>query len=242
MATTTGDRRADPLGRAAHFRLLPAAERRRLLGRCRERALRRGEVLFAEGAACRGLFVLVDGQVELRQVSPSGREQVLHSEGPGATLGEAPLFDREGYVASAVATAPTRVLFVPRAEVVALFPRHPAVALSLLATLARRVRHFAELAGSLTFRPVPERIARHIVSAAGGPGRRIPAGLAVDLALTQEQLAARVGTVRELVARALSQLEKSGVIARERSRIVIRDPARLLRLARGDGDPPDRVT
>jgi CRP/FNR family transcriptional regulator len=184
----------------------------------------------------------VEGQVELRQVSPRGREQVLHSEGPGATLGEAPLFDREGYVASAVATEPTRVLFVPRAEVVALFRRHPAVALSLLATLARRVRRFAELAGSLTFRPVPERLARYIVTAAGGPGRRISAGLTVDLALTQEQLAARVGTVRELVARALSQLEKTGVIARERSRIVIRDPAGLIRLARGGGDPADGVT
>lgn len=241
MATRAGGRRADPFGRAVHFRLLPAAERRRLLGRCRERVLAPREVLFTEGAPCHGLFVLVEGRVELRQVSPRGREQVLHSEGPGATLGEAPLFDREGYVASAVATVPTRVLFVPRAEVVALFRRHPAVALSLLETLARRVRRFAELAGSLTFRPVPERIALHIVTAAGGPARRIPAGLAVDLALTQEQLAAHVGTVRELVARALAQLEKSGVIARDRSRIVIRDPSRLLRLARGGGEPPGGV-
>jgi CRP/FNR family transcriptional regulator len=162
---------------------------------------------------------------------------VLHSEGPGATLGEAPLFDRGGYVASAVATAPTRALFVPGAAVIALFRRYPEVALSLLETMARRVRHFAELAGSLTFRPVHERLAHYIVRAAGGPGRRVPAGLTVDLALTQEQLAARVGTVRELVARAFSQLERSGVIARDRSRVTIRDPVRLARLARGAGDP-----
>jgi len=194
-------------------------------------------VLFAEGEPCRGLYVLVEGQVELRQVSPRGREQVLHSEGPGATLGEAPLFDRGGYVASAVATAPTRALFVPGAAVIALFRRYPEVALSLLETMARRVRHFAELAGSLTFRPVHERLAHYIVGAAGGPGRRIPAGLTVDLALTQEQLAARVGTVRELVARAFSQLERSGVIARDRSRVTILDPVRLARLARGAGDP-----
>lgn len=226
--------RADPLGRASHFRLLPAAERRRLLGRCRERTLKAGETLFAEGEPCRGLHVLVEGRVELRQVSPRGREQVLHVEGPGATLGEAPLFDREGYVASAVAAAPSRVLFVPRAAVIALFRRHPAVALSLLETMARRVRRFAELAGSLTFRPVHERLARYIASAAGSPDRPVAPGLAVDLALTQEQLAARLGTVRELVSRALSQLEESGVIARARSRVVIRDPARLAALARGD--------
>jgi CRP/FNR family transcriptional regulator len=194
-------------------------------------------VLFAEGEPCRGLYILVEGRVELRQVSPRGREQVLHTEGPGATLGEAPLFDRGGYVASAVAAAPTRALFVPRAEVIALLRRHPAVALSLLTTMARRVRRFAELAGNLTFRPVQERLAHYIASAAGEAGRPAPAGLTVDLALTQEQLAARVGTVRELVARAFSQLEKSGVIARDRSRVTIRDPARLARLARGAEDP-----
>jgi len=229
--------RGDLLARAAHFHLLPVAARRRLLARCRERVLEAGDVLFAEGEACRGLHVLVEGRVELRQVSSRGREQVLHSEGPGATLGEAPLFDGGGYVASAVATAATRVLFVPRAEVIALFRSHPAVALSLLETLARRVRRFAELAGSLTLRPVPERLARYLATAAAEQGRQTPRGLTVDLALTQERLAARIGTVRELVARALAQLQKSGVITRDRSRITVRDPARLARLARGgDGD------
>jgi CRP-like cAMP-binding protein len=237
VAGRDGRRRGDPLGRAAHFRLLPAAERRRLLGRGTECVLKGGEALFAAGEPCRGLYVLLEGRVELRQVSPRGREQVLHSEGPGATLGEAPLFDRGGYVASAVAIAPTRALFIPRAEVIALFRRYPAVALSLLATLARRVRHFAELAGSLTFRPVHERLAHYIATAAGEPERRVPAGLTVDLGLTQEQLAAHVGTVRELVARAFSQLEKTGVIARDRSRITIRDPVRLARLARGAEEP-----
>ena len=213
------------------------AERRRLLTRCQERVLREGDELFAAGAPCRGLYILVEGRVELRQVSPRGREQVLHAEGPGATLGEAPLFDGGGYVASAVTVAPTRVLFVPRAAVIALFRKHPAVALSLLETLARRVRRFAELAENLTFRPVHERLARYIVTAAGEPGRPVPAGTSVDLALTQEQLAAHVGTVRELVARAFSQLQERGVITRDRSRVSIRDPRRLAALARGDDDP-----
>jgi len=52
--------------------------------------------------------------------------------------------------------------------------------------------------------------------------------------LTQSQLAARLGTVRELVARAFSQLENAGLISRDRSRVVIRDPARLAALARGE--------
>ncbi len=233
MAGPRGGLPVDPLGRAAHFRLLPLAERRRLLRRCTERALKAGGVLFAEGEPCRGLYILVEGRVELRQLSPRGREQVLHTEGPGATLGEAPLFDHGGYVASAVAVVPTRALFVPRAEVIALLPRHSAVAVSLLETMARRVRRFADMAGSLTFHPVQERLAHYIATAAGESGRPVAAGMLVDLALTQEQLAARLGTVRELVARAFSQLEERGVITRKRARIVIRAPERLAALARG---------
>jgi CRP/FNR family transcriptional regulator len=81
-ATSRGGPPGDPLGRTAHFRLLPPAERRQLLGRCTERVLKVGEVLFAEGEPCRGLYILVEGRVELRQLSPRGREQVLHTEGP----------------------------------------------------------------------------------------------------------------------------------------------------------------
>ena len=102
------------LARVGYFRSLPAAELRHLASRCAARMLRPGQLLFEEGAPCHGLFIIADGAIEVRQISLRGREQVFHSEGPGATLGEAPLFDRGAYIASAVAIAPTRALFVPR--------------------------------------------------------------------------------------------------------------------------------
>ena len=77
------------LRRVAHFRKLPTVELERLARRCRPRALRRGEHAFEAGEACPGLLVIADGTIEMRQVSPRGREQVLHAEGAGATLGEA---------------------------------------------------------------------------------------------------------------------------------------------------------
>jgi len=153
------------------------------------------------------------------------------ARGPGATLGEAPLFDRGGYIASAVAIAPTQALFLPRADVLDLCRRRPAVALAILEVMAQRVRRFASLVSDLAFRPIPERLARYIDDAA--VSHPVAAGTELDLRLTQAQLAARLGTVRELVARALAQLEESGVIARKRGRIVIRNPTRLAALARG---------
>jgi CRP/FNR family transcriptional regulator len=217
-------------------------ELRRLAARCKVRSLGAGEVLFEEGDPCRGLFIVADGLVEVRQISLRGREQVFHTEGPGATLGEGPLFDGGGYIASAVALAPTRVLFLGRADLVRLCQQRPAVALAILKTMARRVRHFANIVSDLAFRPVTERLARHLDASFA---ERVKPGISLDLQLTQAQLAARLGTVRELVARAFSELEKAGIIARERSRITICDPARLAALARGDQEAAhgtDRVT
>ena len=225
--------KVEVLRRVPYFASLPAAELRRLAARCTARSVGAGESLFEEGDPCRGLVLVADGLVEIRQISLRGREQVFHTEGPGATLGEGPLFDGGGYIASAVALAPTRVLLLPRAEVLRLCQRRPAVALTMLKTMARRVRHFAGIVGDLAFRPVTERLARHLDTAAGGP---IEPGARVDVTLTHAQLAARLGTVRELVARAFADLESRGIISRDRSRVIIRDPARLAALARGDED------
>jgi CRP/FNR family transcriptional regulator len=222
------------LTRVRCFRSLPAPELRHLASRCVPQLLRPGQLLFEEGAPCRGLFIIADGAIEVRQVSLRGREQVFHGEGPGATLGEAPLFDRGPYIASAVAIAPTRVLFLPRPDVLDLCRRRPTVALAILEGMAQRVRRFAGIVSDLAFRPIPERLARYIGDAVAS--RPVTAGTELDLKLTQAQLAARLGTVRELVARALSQLEESGVIRRRRGRIVIRDPTRLAALARGGPD------
>ena len=102
--------------------------------------------------------------------------------------------------------------------------------------LARRVRRVATLAADLAFREVTERVARHLEAAAKAAGRPLATGTTFELALTQEQVATRLGTVRELVARALAQLRRSGVIAQRGRRVTILDPAQLATCARGRRD------
>jgi len=99
----------------------------------------------------------------------------------------------------------------------------------MLEALSRRLRGFAGIVTDLAFRPVVERVARYLTALSARRRYR-----EIDLPLTQAQLAARLGTVRELVARALAELQRNGVIARTQSTIVIRDPTRLAALARGE--------
>jgi CRP-like cAMP-binding protein len=234
--TASPDIVSDVLVRVPYFQSLSPMELRDLAGQGTMRTIGRGGRVFTEGEPCHGLFVIVEGTVDVRQTSDSGREQSLHSEGPGAALGEVPLFDGGGYLASAVAVTPARLLMLPRAALLALCQQRPVVALALLEALARRVRRVATLAADLAFQEVTERVARYLDAMARADGRRLVPGATFELALTQEQLAARLGTVRELVARALAQLRKRRVIAQHGRRVTILDPARLARRARGRGD------
>src|SRR5262249_27940771 len=133
------------LARVPYFETLAARELAALAAQCAVRTLRPGQMLFEEGQPARRLFIVAEGAIEVRQVSFHGREQVFHTEGPGATLGEAPLLDGAGYIASAVSREASRALFLPRADLFRLCQRRPAVALAIAVTLARRLRRFADL-------------------------------------------------------------------------------------------------
>jgi CRP-like cAMP-binding protein len=178
-------------------------------------------VAFAEGDEPEGVFLIIQGRIKLVRSSEEGREQVLHEEGPEATLAEVPVFDGAGYVASAVAVEDSVLFFVPRGPLLRTLDRVPGSALEVIQVLAARVRKLAAVIEDLSLRDVLERTAGYLLrqSRAGGD--------AVELPATREQLAAHLGTVREQVSRALSQLKASGTIEVDGRRVRVIDRARL---------------
>jgi CRP/FNR family transcriptional regulator len=209
-----------------YLKPLPRDEVRRLAERCVVRDVRRGAHVFEEGAPADGLFVVMQGSVRLVRRSRGGREQVLHVEGPGATLGEIPLLDGGGYVATAVAATPARLLFVPRAAVLEACRRHPDVALGIIRVLARRVRAFAGLVEDLSLKDLTARMAGFLLAES-----RAARMTTFDLPGTRDDVATRLGTVRELVSRALARLRTDGVVRVAGRRITILDTRRLAELA-----------
>jgi hypothetical protein len=83
----------------------------------------RGELLFSEGDACRGLFIVGKGKIRIFKLSPSGREQTLAMEGPGSSFAELPVFDGGNYPASAAASEDAEVLFISRKDFQGFLPR-----------------------------------------------------------------------------------------------------------------------
>jgi CRP-like cAMP-binding protein len=210
------------LRRVPYLAGLPDADLARLADACALRDVPAGAAIFEEGAPPTGIFLVVAGRVRVVRRSSRGREQVLHEDGPGATLGEVPVFDGEGYVGAAIAADPCTVLFVPRAPLLAHIEHAPAAAREVIAVLSRRVRRFAGLVADLSLRGATERVAAHVLREAERTGDDT-----VWLAQTRAQLAAHLGTVREEVSRALSELRDRGILEVEGRRIRICDRRRL---------------
>jgi CRP/FNR family transcriptional regulator len=215
------------LGRTALFKELDERTLRALAARAVERRFKKDELLFVAGEEARGLFVVVEGAVRAFRESADGREQVIHVERAGATVAEVPVFDDGAFPSTAAAETDSILLFIDKRDVRQLCLEHPQIALAALKVLAGRLRRCAELVETLSLREVGQRLARLLLAEARATGERTGEGLAVTLSLTNQQIAARVGSVREVVSRALARLQQDKLIALEGRRLTIPDEAAL---------------
>jgi CRP/FNR family transcriptional regulator len=200
------------LRRTILFGELSEAELQALAERAVERHLARGEVLFVAGDEAAGLFVIAAGSLRAYREGLDGREQVIHVERAGATIAELPVFDDRPYPSTVAAEEETLVLFIDKRDVKRLCVEHPNIALAALKLLAGRLRRCAELVEALSLREVDQRLAYWLLSAARVRGTQVNECLQFTLHLTNQQIAARIGSVREVVSRAFTRLQNNGLI------------------------------
>lgn len=192
-----------------------------------ERRFQKDEVLFVAGEEARGLYVIVEGAVRAFRGSLDGREQVIHVERAGATIAEVPVFDDGTYPSTAAAEEDTTVLFIAKRDVQHLCLEHPKITLAALKVLAGRLRRCAELVEALSLREVGQRLARFLLAEARRSGAPTENGISINLSQTNQQIAARIGSVREVVSRAFTRLHHDGLIIVEGRRAIIPDEAAL---------------
>lgn len=196
-----------------------AALRRRVSGKTYDR----GELLFNEGDPCRGLYIVGRGKVRIFKLSASGREQILSVEGPGNSFAELPVFDGGNYPASAAASEESELLFISRKDFQEFCREHPEVGLKVIAVVGSRLRRLVGIIEDLSFTTVRQRLIALIVRLAQASSTRTSDGVHVELNKTQQDLAAELGTVRELVSRNLGRLQAEGYLDVNGRNIVIKD-------------------
>ena len=175
----------------------------------------KGEQIFAEGEPCQGLYIVHTGQARVYKLSAEGREQVLRIFNAGQSFNEVAVFDGGANPAHADAVTPVVLWIIPRDLIFELVRARSEMASAIIQNLGAQLRHLVSLVEDLSLRNVSARLARLLLDvAAGGPNTP---------KLTQQEMASRLGTVREMVARALKQLEARGLIEMRSGRIVIVD-------------------
>lgn len=184
-----------------------------------------GEVVFLEGETASGLYVLQRGWLKAVKTSPEGREQVLRFIGPGETFNETGVFARRPNPASAIALEEAGVWLLRRDSILRLLRERPDFAERVLENMAGRVADLVALVADLSLRSVTSRLARLLLDEATGDALHRPRWY------TQTELASRLGTVTDVIQRAMRGLEAEGVIAVERHLIRICDRAALEKLA-----------
>ncbi|HET8924658.1 MAG TPA: Crp/Fnr family transcriptional regulator [Candidatus Acidoferrum sp.] len=211
------------LRKTALFASLTDAEMRALAGRTSRKRFQRDEQLFAEGDPCTGLFLVATGKVRIFKLSPAGREQILAVEGPGSSFAELPVFDGGNYPAAASALEDTEVLFISRKDFQNFCREHPDVALKVIAVVGSRLRRLVGIIEELSFTTVRQRLIALILRLAQASGTPSKEGIRVELTKSHQDLAAELGTVRELVSRNLGRLQAEGFLDVEGRKIVVKD-------------------
>lgn len=230
----TLQQRLDALARTELFSAVTEEARRELATAAQERHLVRGEVLFCAGEKAAGLFVVVSGTLRAYRQTREGREQTMHVEGPGATLAEVPVFDGGPYPSTVQAEEDSLVLLVPRRTIQHVLTRNPEAALAALNLLARRLRKVSGLAERLALNDVAQRLAAMLAEEAMNNAGELKDGISFCLPLGHQSIAARLGSVREVITRQLHRLTDEGVISIRDHKIVVLDAAALRARAKLD--------
>lgn len=184
------------------------------------------EAVFWEGEPSKGLYIIKKGSVKLFKTSPQGRELVINVITEGDSFNEVPVFDNRGNPVSVATLEDSYIWIVDVDAIQNAMQEHPEVAQTIILNLSQKLRMLVGMVEELSFYQVTTRLARLISNLppeqlVGNTSQRI----------TQDDLAARVGTVREVVARSLRKLERSGAIEVSRQKIEIIRQDRLMEWA-----------
>lgn len=199
------------------FVSLPEEERERLAAHARVLPFSQGATLFREGEAATDPMLLLTGMVKLCRHSSQGKECVLHLVRPGRLLDAGVLFYEESLPITAIAVQSGSALRLERRALIETLGREAELGMALLAAMSLRQRLFInKIAGSQGRISVSGRVAAWLLHRA-----KMEKSASLSMGVTQETLARQMGISRESLSRELSALAASGLIDRNRRRIIL---------------------
>lgn len=183
----------------------------------------KGELVFQQGSAATGFFILKTGRIKAFKLSFQGKEQILHLLHAGDHFAEVPALDGKDFPASAAALEASEIIFFPRHAFLDLLRQYPDIAIKMLTSLSQHARHLSQLIEELSFKEVPQRLATYLLNLSD----RTRSTHIIELDLSKSQLAAALGTIPATLSRAFYRLSHDGIIEVHEAQITVLDRDRL---------------
>ena len=215
------------LARVKLFADLAAEDLVALAADLQRRRYGKGQFIFQQGDPGLCLYLVESGKVKIASFSSEGKGLVLNLLGPGNFFGELALLDGEPRSADAVAQEPCQLLLLQRDDFMHFLEARPHVAIKLLATVSRRLRHTTQQAEDIIFFDLPARLARVLLELAEAERTSTEGEWVIASRPTQAELAEMVGATRESINKWLGVFEDQGLLRRERNQLVILQPEAL---------------
>jgi CRP-like cAMP-binding protein len=188
--------------------------------------------IFQQGEHSRNVMAVAHGYVKLSAVTRNGREVVLDLAGPGSVFGELAVLNGWPRTATATALAECVLLSIDGAAFSHALGRTPAAMLELVRLLSRRLRKTTEQMTDVIDMPASARIAKALLQLAALHSKPVPGGLQIELALSQRELGAMTGSIREIINRHLRNWRDAGWLRLSDRSIVLTDVQALRALLR----------
>lgn len=176
-----------------------------------------GQVVFLEGEQEVALYIVQQGWLKAVKISPDGREQVLHFIGPGEAFNAIGVFVEAANPATVIALEPTTAWVIQKNVMLKLLDDYPELARVVIRRLAGRVQQLIAMVEDLSLRTIEARLARYLIEQSTAEQLHRPRWA------TQAEMANRLGTVPDVLNRALRSLAKENLIQVERHQIQILD-------------------
>jgi CRP-like cAMP-binding protein len=216
---------ASVLSGTALFAALKSDALEALAGKSLLRSYRRGQHIFIQGDPSDALYILVEGRVKVVAGSEDGDEVLFATLSPPDVFGELAALDGGPRSATVEALETVRAVAVPRSALLDALQGSPAVADALLVALGQVVRRTSEQIADLVFLDLPGRVAKLIGSLAGS----LEPGAALDLNLTQRDIAGLVGGSRQSVNQILHSFVRLGYLQIDGRQVIVVRPDALRR-------------
>jgi CRP-like cAMP-binding protein len=181
-----------------------------------------GQVIYVEGEPAESIYILESGWVKATRMTRDGREQAMMFLRSVDVFGDIAVLSGVPYPGTVTALEDVAVWIIPAHTILDLIQKHPAFAMSVIRHLCERVLHYINLVEDLSLRSVESRLAHTLLRYAElRDGQLIVPRRDWT---TFDQMAVRLGTVRDVLSRALKTLETENLLRVEKQGITLLDP------------------